>query len=175
MSPPANKRKWVFALAALLLLAVGIFVATRGDESDSVTVRGLVVLIQTSPGDVEGSWDSCHGTGGYDDFDAGTFFSLSDADGTKVGGGSLERVQPDDFEWLSKTDFFTDSGQDAPDPDGVEDSLRNLEGYLCMLVWETEVKPSDFYVLEVSHRGESTYSFKDLQAQGFVIEQSLGG
>jgi hypothetical protein len=61
-----------------------------------------------------------------------------------------------------------------PDPSEVPTSLKSLEQYSCLLVWEIDVKRSEFYTLQIGHRGESTYSHDDLKADKFTIQLSLG-
>jgi len=36
------------------------------------------------------------------------------------------------------------------------------------------IPTEDFYTIEVSHRGELTYSYDDLKTQGWVVEFTLG-
>lgn len=165
--PQPSRRKWPFVLGAVVILGAGFMVMRNRSASDEVTLRGYIMLEDS---DLEGSWDSCHGTGGYNDMEAGAFVSLTDAAGTKVGGSSLRNVETSDYEWLSKTGFFT-----SKIPSDVPNSLEDLSSLFCMLVWDVAVKPSDFYVLEVGTRGESTHNYKDLRANGFVIQLSLGG
>lgn len=169
-----SRKRWAVAVAATVLVgaAIGGFVVTRRGESKPLTIHGIFTL--TDFEDVAGSWDSCYGTGGYDDVSEGMFLSISDAKGTKVGGTSLRNVGPDDHTWLAATPFMTDHGANEPDAGAVPEQLVALEGYVCVLVWDAEVKPSDFYTIEIGHRGESTYSFKDLKAEDFVVASGLG-
>jgi hypothetical protein len=55
------------------------------------------------------------------------------------------------------------------------DFLESTEGTGCLLYFEAEIEPSDFYSVEVSSRGELSYSQKDLQEAGYVVGFSLGG
>ena len=136
--------------------------------SDEVTLRGIITVEDS---DNEGSWDSCRGAPGFDDMNAGAFVSIKDAVGTTVGSTILRNVETSDYEWLSKNGFFT-----GKVPSDVPKVLESISSLVCMLVWDVAVKPSDFYVLKFgSRRGEVTYSYKDLQADGFVIVLGLGG
>ncbi len=105
-----------------------------------VDLRGTIQITGNYMGggrDDSLGWEDpqCFGRGGYDDIGAGTSVTVYDANGKIVGTGALDVgslvVRKDaDYE-----DWFT----------GV-----------CEFAFAVSVPPSDFYQVEVSHRGRST-------------------
>lgn len=165
LPPQSSRRKWSFLLGAVILLGAGFMVMRDRGASDEVTLRGIAGL--KSP-DIEGNWDSCSGTGSNADLREGTFVSLTDAAGTKIGATSLRNVETSDYAWMAKA-----SGEAGKLPTDIQKDLERKSGLLCVLVWDVAVKPSEFYDLKLGRRGGGTYSYNDLRADGFVILVAL--
>ena len=94
---------------------------------------------------VEGSSTDCHGTGGYDDIRANLAVIVRSGDGEIIATGSL-----------GKGVF----------PPGA--------GHTCAFPMTIAVPKSDFYSIEVGHRGELTYSFDDMVARGWTVALTIG-
>lgn len=118
-------------------------------------ITGSFTLIDTG---VVGTWDGCFGSGGYDDFGAGMNVTVRDGQGNIVGVGSTES--------LSEADR---TGAWADDVTFSEDSTVS-----CVVKFIVEVKPAEFYSVEVGSRGELAYSAAELEAAGWHVELSLG-
>lgn len=89
----------------------------------------------------------CAGTGGYDDIRPGVRVVVRDGDGSTLATGQLE--------------------YDAEADEATEDE--------CPLVFEVDVPRSEFYAIEVGRRGELTYSFEEMETQGWRVDATLGG
>ena len=88
---------------------------------------------------------SCTGTGGYDDIHAGTQVTIRDQSGKLLATGLL----------------------DGGTPQGLE---------ACVFTFTIDHLPSsDFYQVEVSHRGEISYSRSDLEHADWHVDLTLGG
>jgi hypothetical protein len=125
----------------------------------SRTIRGTFTLHDASAGWHEGH--SCQGDGGYLDISPGTQVTLKDASGTIIGTSRLL------------------SGKGLPE--GLNGDLDLVAGvwtadsFHCEFPFEvTDIPPSDFYSIEISHRGQINYSAKDLDAAGWLLELTLG-
>ena len=93
---------------------------------------------------VERDGDECYGTGGFSDMRVGTGATVRDGSGTVIGTGRIITAS----EWSPGT---------------------------CEFTFEiTGLPRSDFYVLEVSHRGELVYSFEEIEDLGWYVGLSLG-
>ena len=93
--------------------------------------------------------DDCSGQGGYDDITAGAQVVVKDGDGNVIGTGRLEAGRA--TEAIAGTMWF------------------------CTFDFSLEV-PADmpFYVIEVSHRGELTYSLAEMEEQDWMLSLTLG-
>lgn len=118
-------------------------------------ITGSFTLIDS---DVVGTWDGCFGSGGYDDFGPGMNVTVRDGQGDVVGVGSTES--------LSEADR---TGVWADDVTFSEDSSVS-----CVVKFTVDVKPAEFYSVEVGSRGDLTYSAAELEAAGWHVELSLG-
>jgi hypothetical protein len=87
---------------------------------------------------------ACSVSGGYSDIQPGAMVVIKNQDGKILATGHLDAGKVVN---LGRCDFAF-LIQDVPD--------------------------ADFYLIEVSHRGEVTYSKKDLEGQGWKISLTLG-
>ena len=128
------------------LLAILLAVAACGGAP--AAAHQLIGTIHLSSSDgVSRSGSSCAGTGGYDDFRAGTQVTVKNEAGAIIGSGSLE--------------------------DGVPDI--NYPTVACNFSFTIKSLPdAKFYSVEVSHRGALTYSKSDLEAKGWMVAFSIG-
>jgi len=186
-SPARSKRKLFVVAATVVLLAAvatGAGFALTGSSGDSATgngktIRGIAMLVDTD-GSIEGSWDSCEGTGGYDDFEAGMRLSVKGKSDEIVGSGNVVNITDDNIDDVVQAEFDGDDpiGLDADTPEEAEDELRDLlengGGMLCMLYFEAAIEPSEYYSVELASRGDLSFSRKELDEQGFVVGISLG-
>lgn len=118
-------------------------------------ITGSFTLIDA---DVAGTWNACAGTNGYDDFGPGMNVTVRDGEGKIVGVGNTEALTEAD-----RTGIWADD---------VEFSEGSTVS--CVVKFTVEVKPSEFYSVEVGSRGELTYSADELEASGWHVELSLG-
>ncbi len=164
------------------LIALGVFVAivlvaVTGASALRLTqgggehkFRGVYTLFDDE--DVSGVLGDCEGTGGYSDFGSGSDVKVRDADGTIIGSSTLE--DPSDLDELYERlleldDSFTGVAE-------VEDSLRELSGSVCSLVFDVTVPDTEQYevVVGAGNRGSQTYSKEDLEATNWLISITLG-
>ena len=138
-------------------------------------LRGVAVLLD-EPGDVEGSWDSCSGTGGYEDFSAGMRIAIKGSEGEIVGSGTVMNVNDDLLGTLAEMN--DDVGWWSPDEElsasDVKSSLQEGEGIGCVLYFEADIKDSDFYAIELGSRGDLSYSKEELADRNFTVSLNLG-
>jgi hypothetical protein len=174
--PPAKKsRKILFAgiAVAVGLAATGAVLLNRADKPETATIRGIYTL--TDIGAITGSWDGCQGDGGYSDFGGGQFVTVSNEKGDKIGGGTTRNLSQSDADVLKldndATGFYTDTPTDGGT---ILDMYKSLEGSICTVAFEVDVDVSNFYTVEIGHRGASTYSQTELQKDSFFINLSLG-
>jgi hypothetical protein len=130
-------------------LVVALLVAACGGGATGGTIAGTVVI----PGDYA-SWapteQTCWGAGGYGDLAEGAQVVVSDPEGAVIGTGALEAGV-----WTSYTSPSNPSR--------------------CSFAFSVADLPDvAFYSVEVSHRGQVTYSRADLEATSWTVELSLG-
>lgn len=179
----------VIGVILLVAVVVGITLSLTDGESgrsgaaSGNTIRGIAFLLDPDGG-VSGDWDSCSGTGGYTDFSAGVRLSVKGADGQIVGSGDVVNVSDQNIEDVVQAEFDGDSPiglDEQSDKSAAADELRDLlqsgadTGIMCMLYFSAEVDRSEYYSIELSHRGDLSYSREDLAKQGYVVGISLGG
>lgn len=186
VAAPSGKRRrvWV-ALAAVVVLAgaaVAGFVLLGGSESDEITLRGSFLLIDDDFG-IGGDWNSCYGTGGYDDFKAGMNVTVRDGDGKIIGSGVAENADGDNVDDLALIDKVI-GGDEDPDTVSVDkgevSAFRETAisaadmGYGCSLYFEVKVRPADFYEVSAGRRGDLSYSRSELASTGYMVSLTLG-
>jgi hypothetical protein len=189
-SPARSKNLLIgggIAAAVLALVGVGVAFALVGEDdggsatANGKTLRGISILVD-SDGGVEGSWDDCQGTEGYDDFGTGMRLSVKGASDEIVGTGDVVNVTEENIEDVVRAEF--DSGDEQPigldattEKAGVEelrDLLEETEGFLCLLYFEANIEASDYYAVELASRGDLSFSRAELADQGYVVGVSLG-
>lgn len=148
-------------------------------KANGKTLRGIALLFDTD-GSVEGSWDSCEGTGGYDDFGAGMRLSVKGKSGEIVGSGSVVNITDENIADVAQAELEGDSpiGLDSTTVESAETELRELlengEDILCALYFEADIESSEYYSVELTDRGDLSYSRTELADQGYVVGFSLG-
>jgi hypothetical protein len=99
----------------------------------------------------------CTGSGGYDDIQAGTQVTVRDAGGQIIAVGSLGPG-------VAHDDMGTPMTSDDP-----------IESPMCVFpILVRDVPDSDFYAIEVSHRGELTFTRAELESLNWEVRFSLG-
>ena len=138
------KRLIIPAVALLGLAACG---GGGGQE-----LSGTFTLIDS---DIAGDWQSCSGTGGYDDFGPGMDVTVRDGENEIIATGTTENLsstEDADSEWASG---------DA--------------SYFCTVKFSIDSLPrAEFYSIEVGHRGDLSYSRDELAEADWNVELSLG-
>jgi hypothetical protein len=115
------------------------------DSPRNYSVRGSLNLIDSRIG---GTPNNCYGTGGYDDIQAGMSVTVRDGNGNILATGK------------------TGSGFQ---PGNSEYSIVQ-----CIFEFQIDNVPkSDFYSIEVQHRGELNFSFEELQKKNWEVSFSL--
>lgn len=142
-------------LALLAAACGGTAATTTAIEAPTTTASTTTTLpTETITGSIElqegmlSPRDNCSGQGGYDDLTEGAQVVVKDGDGNVIGTGRL------------------DAGR----------SVEAIAGtmWFCTFDFSVEV-PADrpFYVIEVSHRGELTYSLADMQENDWTLSLTL--
>jgi hypothetical protein len=141
--------RWGIAAMGLVLVACG----GNGDEGAEASPSpshdlGGVFTISGDSDSVLQRESQCTGTGGYDDIRNGTQVRVSDEDGELLAVGSLGEglVSQDSTPIFTKCHF----------PISVSD-----------------VPEARFYSIEVSHRGEISYSKAELEQRNWNVEFNL--
>jgi len=174
-------------VAVGLLVVAGVIAAviavTGGDDADQFTIKGTSILIgEFGDSDVEGQWDDCQGTGGYDDFGAGQNVSVVDAEGKLIGSAQTQSLDKTILATIVELDSSAgELGLDSNDPAEAQaellDLLQNMAELesACMVYFEVQVPTSDFYTIEVGRRGELDYSLAEMRERKFYVSFTLGG
>lgn len=141
---PRSRRRLVVIGLLVVLAAAGGAFLLLGGGGKHQDIVGAFTLKDTDNGFGGANGRPCHGTGGYSDIQEGTQITLSDGNGKVIGTSALESGK---VTGPSECDFvFT---------------IKN-------------VPKVDFYKLEISHRGQLSYSYSDLQSTGFLVFPTLG-
>lgn len=169
--------------ALLLVAAVGAGLFFFVGQSKPA-IRGVAMLWELDGGGITGDWDSCEGDGGYDDFAPGMSLSLRDGEGNIIGAGDVSNVSADllpdivALDRLMQDGGYSFIGLDEQDDDAAADELRETlrsgEGYSCMLYFEGQVSDAEFYTVELSDRGELSYSAEEMRERNFIVSLTLG-
>jgi hypothetical protein len=136
------------AVAALVVL-VGCSSTPERPRTQQATTTTLPTLsgalILTSIDGVEASDDgSCEGKSGYDDIQPGATVTVSNESGTTIATGTLGNGVTTDVDWQCRFVFSISS-----------------------------VPVAKFYKIEVSHRGQVTYSHADMTSQNWDVTLTL--
>jgi hypothetical protein len=169
----------IVALAAIIATVILVGGGESGATANGKSLRGIAMLFDKD-GNVEGSWNDCKGTGGYDDFNAGMRLSIKGKDDEIVGTGNVVNITEDNLDNVVRAEFDGDSpiGLDSKDPEKAKSELRDFlksaEGTACVLYFEADIENSDYYSVELANRGDLSFSRDELKKQGYVISTSLG-
>jgi hypothetical protein len=128
---------------------------------------------------VIGNWDSCSGTGGYDDFGAGMDVTIRDQDGKIVANANTQSLDRDIMSDLytnvaSEMDRVFGSSTMSEGIALLVDGATNSFFTFCTVYYEAEVPLREFYEIEVGSRGSLAYSKSELEEFSFVVYSSLG-
>jgi hypothetical protein len=130
--------------------------STTLPENDVIT--GVFTLTDSA---VNGSYTTCYGTGGYDDFGPGVNVTVRDQDGSIVGSSSTRNLARGDDNLRPEMDEVVNLAIQYPDVS-------------CTVLFEVEVNPAEFYEIEVGSRGGLSYSADELDSRDWWVELSLG-
>jgi hypothetical protein len=139
----------------VLLAIIGVAVWVLGGQRQTHTVSGSITLYAD---DLDEAGDDgrtvCGGTGGYQDMQGGIL--LGD---TAVGAAPV--VVKDGAGTVLATSVLQLGTKTGPGT--------------CVFKFEVKGVPeTEFYQVEVSHRGAMTYSKRDLESSGWTTSLSLG-
>lgn len=154
-APPTTTNKRVPLIVGGIVLAVavlagGFVVATRTGNNPIVpTTHTITGTMKLTDSDLGGSASgACYGTGGYSDIRSGGQVLVKDASNKLIAQGVLG------------------SGSH---PAGKYSNV------VCELPFTVrDVPDTDFYLIEVSHRGEISHTKQELEATGWTIGFTLG-
>lgn len=158
-------------LALLIGLLVLIPVILRGASHSNVLASrhsSYVIFELWANDSMEGSWDSCHGTGGYSDIHAGMGSRLEDQNGNVVGSLNFRNLDATTFNRLQaqNNEFGSLTISD------LQEAAQR--GILCVLVASAEVEDAEYYSLEVTHRGAITFSRDELRENSWFFRGWVG-
>lgn len=132
-----------------LLIASAVVVTAGPAFAADHTIKGTVTL--TDSGIVSGGGPTCSGGGGYDDMRAGAQVRVRDGNGKTLAVSSLR------------------TGKSVADP-------KYHIVVTCIFPFTVKVAPdAKFYGIEVAHRGELTYSKRQLDKKKWRVDFTLGG
>lgn len=149
----ATTNRFVLAFLAIAAVAaggIGVRAALAGETHD---ISGRFVLDDSSSYYTSGirtiGSSGCEGTNGYDDINDSTQVTISDSKGRTLAVTELENGHTAGSGSLYVSECFWDwSADNVPD--------------------------SDFYVVEVGHRGKLTFSKSDMESHDWLVLSSLG-
>jgi hypothetical protein len=141
---PRSRQPWRAALAVLVVAALGLscWVLMHGGERH--VLSGTVLLIDSSVSNLD-SGDSCRGSGGYSDINAGAQVVLTDGTGTTMSTTVLSGGEYD-----GKGCVFAFELHD----------VRHVDFYRLAIAG--------------SNRGQLQYSYADLAGESWSVQLSLG-
>ena len=144
-------------------------------DADALTIRGTFTLADSE--NVIGSWDSCFGDGGYDDFGPGMNVTIRDGDGSIVGTGNTETLEnlPPEVEEALDDNTDTTLPEDLDPLTGAVLYAKIFDGTQCVVQFSVPVKDAEFYAVSVGKRGELSYSKSELEERDWWVELTLGG
>jgi hypothetical protein len=161
----------VLVIVIILLLGVigGLLILRSSDDSNTTATAGtekpnepgphllaITFTLNDTDGGVRITSDGCHGTGGFSDVEPGMTATITDAKGTIIGTGDLLAAED-----LASTQPKLNLG-------GNSSSSCHLAA-LVPLKGDT-----DFYQVEIGHRGKTSYSKDELASRGWQVDLSLG-
>jgi hypothetical protein len=129
---------------------------------ETFSLNGGVIL----SGDTKSyTWDPgkpCSGSGGYSDLRGGSGVVVKDGQGIVIAKGSLG------------SGVGVAERQDCGAP-GEHPLCDPMGGRVCKFSFTVEAIPrSEFYVVDMGKRGQFTYSFDEIQSQGWGVEYMIG-
>jgi hypothetical protein len=124
-----------------------------GDDGSSDRVlSGTFTLTDSSEiGRPSGAGGPCYGTGGYDDIESGLRVVVNDGEGKTLATG---RLGTSSYEQNPQYPILGECVFPIEVPEGLP--------------------RADFYSIEVGSRGELTYSYDEMEANGWTVSFSLG-
>lgn len=171
-----RNRILAIAVGAALAVLVTAAILMPGLLGGRQQVQGVLIL-SGEVGNVEGSWDSCGGTGGYSDVSAGAASTVRDGDGAIVGTLEVENMSTEKLRHFIEADDQYSLGWGA---NGEYDTTYELLKtgaelkYSCWLYVSGEVNSAEFYTIEIGKRGGLSYSKDQLSGHGWWFTMSLG-
>jgi hypothetical protein len=178
--------KWflptVIAAPAAVVIAVVLGVVSPILNPPTHHLQGALSLWSdsatalSSDPDMTGDWQNCSGTGGYDDFSAGTAATIRNGEGDIVGSLSVTNFDAESLDAMLAADQKYELGGWGDDAEEAKSTIESAAdmGFLCMLYVSGDIEDADYYTFEFSHRGELSYSREELEAQGWWISTTLG-
>lgn len=155
-------------LAVVAIVVVGVVAMNAGGGSGR-ELRGIFALYDEDFG-IDGDFDDCEGTGGYDDFSAGRDITVRDGSGDIVGAGTLRNVTDRD----ELAEYLVGTGEADDVDDTVIDFVADTPEAVCVLVTAFDIDDADFYEIKIGRRGELSFSRDELAADDWYFSLSLG-
>lgn len=137
------------AILILLTAAAAAALTACGGDAPAAEPAGETVTVQFRLSDFDTAYLGCEGAEGYSDIGSGTSVTIKNGSGDVLGAASLGKGKSSSNGYQAA---YCDWTVEIPDVPAGE----------------------DFYVAEVASRGEITLSEKDLEANDWTFEVSLG-
>ncbi|WP_068819963.1 hypothetical protein [Phormidesmis priestleyi] len=119
--------------------------STAPDEPSAHTIKGTFRLVDS---DLGGTTSNCYGSGGYSDVEGGMPVTVRDGQGKIIATAKVS--------------------------DGVHPADEKYANVVCEFAFQVDNVPkTDFYAIEVGHRGTLNYSFAEIQQKGWTVSLSL--
>ena len=139
-------------------------------ENNAKTITGFLILSDYES--VRGSWNSCEGTGGYSDIDAGSNVSIENEDGKVISAASWRNLDEKAVTLLAENEIV---GSEVDTVTKVKQELADLESIVCVLYFQADLQGNSANIYQIkTRRGEMTYTEQQLQERDYVIVLSLG-
>lgn len=121
----------------------------KGSKINLIIAKSPVYQVKGSvtliDSDISGSDDNCYGAGGYEDIQAGMSVTIRDGQSNILATGHTEN--------------------------GIQES----SSVTCVFKFQVvNVPKSDFYSVEVGHRGQLNYSYEEIKKKNWEVSLSIG-
>lgn len=142
-------------------------------SGDSFGAKGILALLDSDVRgpSIEGDFDACKGSGGYQDVSSGLGVTVRNDDGKIVGSGTFRNVKSED----ELMEYLVGAGQvkAGKDAEWMLDFIKDV-GVMCVLVTNFEMTKANFYEFGIGRRGTISMSHDDFVADDYYFSFTLG-
>jgi hypothetical protein len=169
-----SSSRWWFVVVGGLAMLVALFYFVQLSRSEGRSIEGTIQLNSDEDGVSRVSLEGdCEGDGGYSDLTAGAQVTVKDESGKVIGTGNLRP---------GTASSIDPSGDKTAESLGTTLAvLRTVSAGLgiqsraCEFEFTIEDVPRvDFYNLSIGRRDGPTYTFEEMERNGWEVALSIG-